>query len=155
MRLNALTLSPIDNPSPKFTAILTSLQSLLAELQEKALPDAMVSYINTEIDQLNMAQMEDPKVFKQLTRAQQRILKRLEKDLKIVTKGYYQRLWMVLGMSAFGIPLGVAMGTSLGNMGLLGVGLPIGMVIGIGVGTSMDKKAAKEDRQLQFKHYGI
>jgi hypothetical protein len=34
---------------------------------------------------------------------------------------------MVLGMSAFGIPMGVAFGLSMGNIGLLGIGLPIGM----------------------------
>jgi hypothetical protein len=155
MRLNTLTLSPTDNPHPKFAPTLNSLQRLLAELQEKALPDAMISYINTEIDQLNAAQTQDPKFYKQLGSAQQRLLKRLEKDLKIVTKGHYQRLWMVLGMSVFGIPLGVAMGSGLGNMAFLGTGLPIGMVIGIGLGTSMDKKAAKEGRQLEFKSYGI
>ena len=54
-------------------------------------------------------------------------------------------------MAAFGIPLGVAFGTSAGNMGLLGVGLPIGMVIGMAVGSDMDKKAFKDGKQLDLE----
>jgi hypothetical protein len=58
---------------------------------------------------------------------------------------------MAIGMSAFGIPLGVAFGTSLGNMGLLGIGIPIGMVIGMAIGSGMDKKAFEEGRQLDLE----
>jgi hypothetical protein len=76
------------------------------------------------------------------------IFKLVEKELKLVTKNHYRRLWMVLGMTIFGVLLGVAFGASLGNMAFLGLGLPIGMAIGIGVGTVMDKKAATEGRQL-------
>jgi hypothetical protein len=54
-------------------------------------------------------------------------------------------------MTSFGLPLGVAFGISIGNIGLLGLGLPIGMAIGLAVGTSMDKKAAAEGRQLAFE----
>ena len=57
---------------------------------------------------------------------------------------------MVLGMSSFGIPMGVAFGAALGNMGLLGIGLPIGMVIGMPLGTKKDNDAAKKGRQLNF-----
>ncbi len=54
-------------------------------------------------------------------------------------------------MAAFGIPLGVAFGISIGNMGLLGIGLPIGMVIGMAVGSVMDKKAVESGRQLDLE----
>lgn len=77
-----------------------------------------------------------------------KILKLLEKELKLVPKSHYRNQWMVLGMSAFGLPIGVAFGISIGNLGLLGLGLPIGMAIGIAVGTGMDEKARKEGRQL-------
>ena len=58
---------------------------------------------------------------------------------------------MVLGMSSFGLPMGVAFGLALGNIGLMGLGLPIGMGIGLAVGTNMDKKALAEGRQLAFE----
>ena len=80
-----------------------------------------------------------------------KIIKLLEKELKIVPKNYYRNLWFIVGMSVFGLPLGVAFGISIGNLGLLGIGLPIGMVIGIAVGSGMDKKAHKEGRQLNIE----
>ncbi|WP_051416939.1 hypothetical protein [Sediminibacterium salmoneum] len=58
---------------------------------------------------------------------------------------------MVVGMSAFGLPIGVAFGMSIGNLGMLGIGLPIGMAIGIGVGSSLDNKAKLAGRQLAFE----
>jgi hypothetical protein len=78
-------------------------------------------------------------------------LKLLEKEQKIVPKKHYQTLWMVLGMSSFGLPMGVAFGLALGNIGLMGLGLPIGMGIGLAMGTKMDKKALAEGRQLAFE----
>jgi hypothetical protein len=36
----------------------------------------------------------------------------------------------------------------MGNIGLLGIGLPIGMGVGVGVGSYLDKKALTEGRQL-------
>jgi hypothetical protein len=53
-------------------------------------------------------------------------------------------------MTAFGVPPGMVLGTSPGNMGLTGIGLPIGMAIGIAVGTAKDKQAANEGRQLNW-----
>ena len=47
--------------------------------------------------------------------------------------------------------MGVPFGLSIGNLGMLGIGLPIGMAIGVGVGSSMDKKAFNEGRQLDFE----
>jgi hypothetical protein len=75
----------------------------------------------------------------------------LEKELKVVPKNYYRTLWMALGMSAFGLPIGTAIGLFLGNIGLLAVGLPIGMGIGAVVGTNMDKKALAEGRTMDIE----
>ena len=54
-------------------------------------------------------------------------------------------------MSAFGLPIGVAFGLSLGNLGLLGIGLPIGMGIGVALGTFLDKKAKAAGKQLEVE----
>jgi hypothetical protein len=148
MTLIPLQLKAQDNTSPKFGEKLETLKALLYDLESRDLPSETVNYINSEITALNSQQRTDPKLHKQLSSHQSRILKHLEKELKLTPKGYYKRLWMVLGMSAFGLPLGIVFGASMGNTGLLGIGLPIGMVIGIAVGASMDTKAAKEGRQL-------
>lgn len=55
---------------------------------------------------------------------------------------------MVLGMSTFGVPMGIGFGLIMKNMGLLGIGLPIGMGVGMGVGNYLDKKALDQGRQL-------
>ena len=79
------------------------------------------------------------------------IIKQVEKEHKIEPKNYYRTIWMILGMSGIGIPIGVAFGLSIGNIGLLGIGLPIGMAIGLAIGASMDKKALNEGRQLDIE----
>lgn len=150
MSINSINHQPQDNPNPKFGTKLATLQELLDELATRDLPASAVTTINTAITTLNHYPTSEPRLHNIVYRTQSHILRYLEKELKLVQKKHYQRLWMVVGMSAFGIPIGVALGVSQGQMGLLGVGLPIGMVIGIAVGTSMDKKAADEGRQLQF-----
>jgi hypothetical protein len=79
------------------------------------------------------------------------VLKRVEKETKIVPKNHYRNVWMLLGMSAFGMPIGVSFGILMGNLALLGLGLPIGMAVGLAVGSGLDKKACKEDKQLDFQ----
>ncbi len=83
--------------------------------------------------------------------AELRILKLIEKEQKLVPKNTYRNRWMAIGMSVFGVPIGVAFGASLGNMAFLAIGIPIGMAIGIGLGTGMDKKALEEGRQLDIE----
>ena len=127
------------------------LGKLLNALAVKELPIETVDLINNEIEQLNSISVID-KVFLKVTKEKEnRVIKLIEKKHKIVPKNYYKKLWMVLGMSAFGIPMGVLFGLSIGNMGMLGIGLPIGMAIGVGLGSSMDKKAYNEGRQLDFE----
>ncbi|MBT8320619.1 MAG: hypothetical protein KJO90_02995 [Eudoraea sp.] len=108
--------------------------------------------LNSEIEATNAVSSSDKQFSRMLRKKKHAILKTLEKELKLVPKHYYRNLWMALGMSVFGVPLGVAFGASMDNMAFLGIGIPIGMVIGIGVGTAMDEKALKEGRQLNVAH---
>jgi len=124
---------------------------LLDELRDRELPAETVDFINQEVEQLNSISGIE-KAFKNQTKlAQSRILKRIEKDTKLVTKNHYRTTWLAIGMAAFGIPMGVVFGTVLGNMAFLGIGLPIGMAIGIAVGTAMDAKASEEGKQLDIE----
>lgn len=133
----------------KLNRAYAQFEKLLDELKKKELTDEIVSYINSNIEQVNSA--SDDKTIKQIKEAQSKILKLIEKELKLVTKNHYRNTWLAVGMAAFGIPLGVVFGTSFGNMAFLGIGLPIGMAIGIAVGTGMDKKALEEGRQLDIE----
>lgn len=127
------------------------LGRLLNALEVKELPIETIDLINNEIEQLNSISVINEYFIKATKEKENRVIKLIEKKHKIVPKNYYKKLWMVLGMSAFGIPMGVAFGVSIGNLGMLGIGLPIGMAIGVGVGSSMDKKAFNEGRQLDFE----
>lgn len=146
-----ITHQPEQNPNPKLQGKLNNLQQLLKELQQRKLPATAIDYINNELKELNANATTDPKLYRIVCAKQNCILKYLEKQHKIVSKGYYQQLWMPIGMSVFGIPMGLAFGVALDNFAFLGIGLPIGMAIGMAVGAGMDQKAAAEGRQLRFK----
>ncbi len=127
------------------------LGQLLHALEQRDLPTGVAAQIDSDIEQLNAMEDSRRDFAGTVKKTENKIIKLLEKELKIVPKNHYRKLWFTLGMSAFGLPLGVAIGLSLGNIGLLGIGLPIGMGIGFAVGSSMDQKALKEGRQLDFE----
>ena len=142
--------SSIDQ-NKKLINAYTQFNKLLTELKTKELSDEIIISINNGIDQINLVSDSEKELRKQIRKTQSSIIKLIEKELKLVTKNHYRNTWLAVGMAAFGVPLGVAFGTSLGNMGLLGIGLPIGMVIGMAVGSGMDKKAFEDGRQLDFE----
>ena len=137
-------------PNEKLTKKTDGYSKLIQELGKRELNDNIKESINTETGNVNAFPGSEKDFAKILTKSQNTILKLIEKELKLVVKNHFRNLWLPLGMSAFGIPLGVAFGTALGNLAFLGLGLPIGMGIGIAVGTVMDSKAAKEGRQLDI-----
>ena len=53
-----------------------------------------------------------------------------------------------MGMAMFGVPIGTAFATAIGNFGLMSTFFPIGMILGMIIGSQMDKKAQLEGRQL-------
>jgi len=127
------------------------LGKLLNGLEVKELPTETVDLINNEIEQLNSISVIDKYFEKAIKEKENRIIKLIEKKHKIVPKNYYRKFWMIIGMSAFGIPIGLVFGLGIGNFGMLAIGIGIGMAIGVGVGTSMDKRAFNEGRQLDFE----
>jgi hypothetical protein len=151
MNIIKLHINPEIENNIKLKEKYFQFEKLLVELRKKELPEEIVASVNQDIDNLNSFSGSGDELRKLITKKQTGILKVLEKELKLVPKNHYRNLWMVLGMSVFGIPMGVAFGASLGNMAFLGIGLPIGMVIGIAMGTGMDKKAHNEGRQIDME----
>ena len=135
----------------KLGEIYAQFQELLKELRKKELPQKIIEFVNHVIDNINSTSLTGSALGKLLKEEQTKIIKLLEKELKIVPKEYYQNLWLVLGLCVFGLPVGVVFGTILNNMALLGIGLPIGLAIGYVLGSRMDKKASEEGRQLDVK----
>lgn len=135
----------------KLNNAYVQFRELLNELNKKELPNEIVSAINSDIEEINSF-TESAKKFRRLIRkTQSKISRLIEKELKLVTKNHYRNTWLAIGMSVFGIPLGVVFGTIFGNMGFIGIGLPIGLVIGMVIGARMDKKAFEEGIQLDLE----
>lgn len=124
---------------------------LLSELRKRKLSDKILNVLNHHIEDLNSISDSDKKLRAQIRIHQAAIVRRIEKELKIVCKNHYRNTWMGVGMAAFGIPFGVAFAMSLDNMAFIGMGIPFGFAIGIAIGTKMDQKAAKEGRQLDLE----
>ena len=139
------------SPDGKPYRIYAQFGELLNELRAKDLNQGVESLINESVDFLNSSELTGTQLTKAVKQKQAAILKKVEKEHKIVPKNYYLLLWMLFGMSGIGLPLGVAFGLMIGNIGLLGIGLPIGMAIGLAIGALWDKKAFNEGRQLRIE----
>ncbi len=150
MEIKNLLVHPAEQQDKKLSDFSDAFRQLLSELGKQNIPEPIISSINNDIDAIHAFSGSAGEMLKFFRKKQSTLLKKLEKELKIVPKNYYRNLWLALGMSAFGLPLGVALGISLGNIALLGLGLPIGLAIGIALGTSLDEKAKKEGRQLDW-----
>jgi hypothetical protein len=151
MELKALKRRPGQVQNKNLLRACDQFEALLAELKKKELTEEVVAYINKGIDEINAVSGSEKELRKKIRKTQSGILRFIEKELKLVTKNHYRNSWLAIGMAAFGIPLGVAFGASLGNMAFLGIGLPVGMVIGMAVGSGMDKKAFEAGRQLDLE----
>ena len=149
--MEIIHLNKTDNTNNKLSHSIELLNRLIQLLNDKKLPIEIVEKINANIEELNSSQVMGNALSDLIKKKQNTIIKLTEKELKIVPKNYYKNLWTVLGMSIFGLPLGVSIGLSLGNIGLLAIGLPIGMVIGMLVGARLDKKALESGKQLDIE----
>ncbi len=127
------------------------LEQLVQELQNSELPPEVVVELNTEIFRLNAVLDNDLKLYFYVKLVKKKILKTLHNDLEIVPKNYYRNLWLALGMSVFGLPLGVILSAILDNTISIAIGLPIGLAIGLAVGAEMDKRALENNKQLELE----
>lgn len=151
MEIIALKARPGIENSTKLAGRYSGLEKLLDALRKRQLPDDVVSKVNHHVEMLNESRGHGPELMKLTGRTEDRIMELLESRMKIVPRNYYRNIWLVLGMAAIGLPLGMSVGLSTGNMAFIGAGLPLGMVFGILIGIMMDKKAAAEGRQLDIE----
>lgn len=126
-------------------------EKFIEELNARKLPDQTVEIIDKHIEDLNASLLSGNAFNRLLIKKRKRIIKLLENKHKLVPKHYYRNRWMVVGICTFGIPIGVAFGASMGNMGFMTTGLPFGMVLGLAIGLGLDKKALKQGRQLNIE----
>lgn len=127
------------------------LENLIVELNTKELPLEIIKLINQDIEELNGFEGSNKDLLKLMSKKQTGMLQLLEKELSLVCKGHYRNMWLALGMAVFGLPMGTLLGLGLGNMAYIGMGLPLGIALGAAYGTSLDKKACEEGRQLEVE----
>ena len=111
------------NTDNKFCRIYSQFGELLSELKKKELPQNIIKLINDSVEQINSSALTETQLGKLVKQKQAIILKQTEKELKIVPRNYYRNLWMLFGFTAFGLPIGVIFGLSIGNIALLAIGL--------------------------------
>jgi hypothetical protein len=133
----------------KLKMIYSELTELLNELKSKELKQSVVAFINEAVDEINTSTNSGKRLIKLVLEKQAAILHQVEKEHKIVQKNRYRNTWIFLGMTLIGVPIGAALGLSIGNIGLLGLGFPVGIAIGLLIGISLDKKALRDERQLK------
>jgi len=148
-----MILEPIQRPelSDKTKLAYEQFERLIVEIKKKKLPEEIELVINKHITQLNSVTDSDKLLRSEIRKEQSKIVGMLAQKLKIVPINYFRKNWFVLGMTVFGLPIGAALGLSLGNMAFLGIGLPIGMSMGLAMGARMDNKAKEEGRQLDIE----
>jgi hypothetical protein len=135
----------------KAVSRFNQLGELLNVLEKRELPNEIIDFINQHIELLNSVSDAEKNLAKTIKEKEKEILTHIEQKTNIVPKNHYRKRWLSIGIGAFGLPIGVVLGYGSGNMGLIGAGIPIGMGIGIVVGSSMDKKAFIDGRQLDFE----
>jgi hypothetical protein len=151
MNIDKLEIRKITEGQNGLTKAYKCLERTIDSLNKIELPSDISSMINHEIKMVNAFSGTDKEVIKAMKTANSKILKEVMEKLKLVTKNHYRNIWMAVGMSAFGIPMGVAFSAALNNYGFIGIGLPIGMAIGIAIGTGKDKEAADSGLQLDIE----
>ncbi len=151
MEIKELDKRPNIGQDKKLTSIYVYFAKLINELKKKEIPSKIANSINQYIEGINSFPGSNKDLLKHIRKSRSHILKLMEKELKIVPKNLYRGRWMAIGMSAFGIPFGVAFGASVDNMSFLAIGIPIGMVVGMAIGAGMDKKTFEEGRQLDLE----
>ncbi|WP_139423720.1 hypothetical protein [Chryseobacterium mulctrae] len=121
MEIYQLNLESNKINNPKLNEIYSQFQEILQKLNDKKLPSEAIQYINDIVEQTNSTTLQDKALLKFLKDKQNLIIKYLEKEHKIVPKSYYKKLWL------------------------------IGLGVGAAVGSSMDKKAFEEGRQIDVE----
>ncbi len=135
----------------KITKAYQRMHNLIGALVKKEIPVEIVKTINDDVEKINAFAGTEKELKKELQKTHCNILKYVEKELKYVPRNHYRNTWLAIGMSVFGIPMGMAFSMSLNNYAFIGIGIPIGMSIGMAIGTGMDKKAKEENKQLDIE----
>lgn len=141
----------VRSSNERLAKAVARFNNLLNAIKTHEIPEAIIGEIIEKIHKIEVSKDDSKQRIQMIKYERDSILKMMEKELKVVPKSHYKRKYMVIGMAAFGIPLGVVYGSIFDNYAFIGVGLPIGMSLGIAIGSEKDKKVFKQGNQLDFE----
>lgn len=121
----------------KAKKVLKCLIPIFEDMNRRQISTEEVDDLLKRLKSLLMSDLNSKQLFKLKTA----LLQHLKQEHGLVTQNYYRNLWMVLGMSVFGMPIGLIFSLAIDNMAFIGTGLAIGMPIGMAIGGAKDKKA--------------
>lgn len=125
----------------KIQKALNELIIVFEDLDRREIPTESVSELLKRLKNILVQELH----LKQINRLKTDLLGALRKQFGLVTPKYYQTLWMILGMTIFGVPFGMIFSLAIDNMAFLGLGFGFGMPIGMAIGIAKDKKALEDD----------
>ena len=127
-----------------------AFEKMILELEKKNLPTYIIILINHDIMEINYSSRSNKDLAVEMSKRRNEILQLISRELQIVPRNHYRNVWLAMGMITFGVPFGMMLGVLLENIALFPIGLPMGLIIGIVVGTSLDKKAFENGKQLDI-----
>ena len=115
----------------------------LSDLSDRELTEEQFQSIEIALETLNLK--SNPKNKKRyFSKKLNEFKKYLQKELSLISEGYYTANCMSMGMS-----LGVAIGASFGESTGLAIGISLGMLIGLVIGRTKDTNAEKQGRVMK------
>lgn len=133
----------------KYSKASSKMKDLIVALNKKEIPDEYISIINDDIKNLNSFFGTNKQLINLTKKTASKILKFVDTKLKLVSKHHYRNIGLIMGML-----FGPILTLPINNLGYSGLGMLLGIVVGIAIGTNLDNKAKKEDKQLDVEGIG-
>ncbi len=143
MELPELEVKENDQLKKKEQKAFDQFNELISALNDKELDEGMIEHIKG-----NMSNIRSELTFNTIKKEESKILDYVKREKGYVAQNNYMTLWIALGMSAIGVPIGVVIGLALDQLGFMGIGIGGGLAIGVAIGSAKDKKAKEQGKQL-------
>ena len=119
---------------------------ILKGLEKRGLSNDEIESIEEKLKELNLE--SDPRYRRRYYKKRlHRFKEFMSKSLSLVTKNYYENLYLIIGM-VFGMTFGIIIGEQTDKSMGLSLGICLGMFVGILIGRSKDAKAMSEGRVI-------
>lgn len=151
-----MILNPIKYPNSTFRSAadqlaVTQFEKLIQEIHRMELPPEVIVELNIELEKLELQLAFQKKFYKQIKTSKAVLLKILYHEVGVVPINHYRDLWIALGLSGIGIPLGIFLSFFMDNSSAIALGIALGCSMGIVIGANLDNQAEAEGRQMAIR----